>query len=286
MGLGDWFKKTFGKQTCAFCGNEAGMMSRTKIKNDEFICNECARGCSQYISLYRHTKDELLGHIEYMKRQNAVFTQLLEGHSSSVVGDECAIEFYDDFGMFRIRDGSVDRRKLYKEPIRYDNVHSYEPYINESEPDEPGKPMEFGDCGVRIILVGAQEDGGAVKPGTRPHPYITEEIEVCINDSDKERGMLQVNQIIAHFDYIFGVHDNERGLFQFGFTTQQKREAEAFKAMGGVFSAAINAAKTGAASEAAQAQVADAMSKVDAANTSGLSEYSRRADEAEARITL
>ena len=46
MGLGDFFKKTFGKQTCAFCGNEVGMMKRTKIKNKEFICSDCSHGCS------------------------------------------------------------------------------------------------------------------------------------------------------------------------------------------------------------------------------------------------
>ena len=37
MGIGDFFKKTFGKQVCAFCGQEVGMMKRDKIKNDEFI---------------------------------------------------------------------------------------------------------------------------------------------------------------------------------------------------------------------------------------------------------
>ena len=36
MGIGDWLKKTFGKQACAFCGNEVGMLKRDKIKNGEF----------------------------------------------------------------------------------------------------------------------------------------------------------------------------------------------------------------------------------------------------------
>ena len=66
MSIGDWFKKKFGKQTCAFCGKEVGMLQRDKIKNDEFICHDCRRGCSQYLQVYRYTKDELLGHMEYM----------------------------------------------------------------------------------------------------------------------------------------------------------------------------------------------------------------------------
>ena len=56
MGIGDFFKKTFGKQTCAFCGKEVGMMSRDKIKNDEFICSDCKRTCSRFIQVYRMTK--------------------------------------------------------------------------------------------------------------------------------------------------------------------------------------------------------------------------------------
>ena len=33
MGMVEWFKKTFGKQPCAFCGAEVGMLKRTKIKD-------------------------------------------------------------------------------------------------------------------------------------------------------------------------------------------------------------------------------------------------------------
>ena len=49
MGLGDMFKKTFGKKECAFCGGECGMMNRTKIKGDEYICGKCDDMCSFYV---------------------------------------------------------------------------------------------------------------------------------------------------------------------------------------------------------------------------------------------
>lgn len=78
MGIGDFFKKRFGKQTCAFCGQEVGMLKRDKIKNDEFICSDCKRTCSRYIQVYRFTKDELLGHMEYMKRQGKL-VESMEG---------------------------------------------------------------------------------------------------------------------------------------------------------------------------------------------------------------
>ncbi len=285
MGLGDFFKKTFGKQVCAFCGAEVGMLKRTKIKNQEFICNDCRRGCSRYIQVYRFTKDELLGHIEYMKRQDKLYNEVL-GDPTDVVpsaGNKQAIEFFDDAGMFRIRDRDNDNRYL-KELLRYDQVASYEAYLDESEPDEPGKPMVFGECGVKITLVGGTDDLDKKPKGLRPHPYITDEITVCINDREKDIGMLYVNQIISHFNYIFGVNDNTKGLFSFGPTKQQRRENEAFKAMTGMLGAAIKAAKTGEVSEEAAAQVADAMNKVDDAATGGLSRYSRLADEAETKI--
>lgn len=286
MGFTDWLKGTFGKQVCAFCGNEVGMLKRTKIQNKEFICNDCGRGCSRYIQKYRYTKDELLGHMEYMNRQEKLYQEVLEGKATLVVPsatNKQSIEFYDDHGMFRIRDFSYDRNHK-TELFRYDQVAKYEPYLEEGEPDEPGKPKVFGECGVDITLVGCEDETGEIRNGLRPHPYITETIRVCVNDRDKHIGELEVNQIICHFDGIFGVHDNTKGLFSFGPTKQQRREGEALKAMTGMFAAAVKAAKTGEASEEAAAQAAEAMKKVDDAATGGLSEYTRRADAAEAQI--
>lgn len=285
MGFGDRLKKTFGKQECAFCGNEVGMLKRDKIKGGEFICHDCRRTCSRYIQVYRLTKDELLGHMEYMKRQGRLVESMesLSGDRVPTAGRE-GIIFYDEAGMFRIYDLDKDH-KYAQEMIRYDQVAKYEPFCNESEPDEPGKPMEFGECGVRLTLVGAQDNVAQLPRGVRVHPYIAEEIEIEVNNKDKRIGMMDVERIIRKFDYIFGVHDNSKGLFNFGLTKQQKREGEALKAMGGLFGAAIKAAKDGGEiSEETKTQVQDAMNKADDAATGGLARYSRLADEAEAKI--
>ena len=284
MGFMDWIKKTFGKQPCAFCGTEVGMLKRDKIKDKEFICSDCRRSCSRFIQVYRMTKDELLGHMEYMKQQEKLYASL--DAPSQVVpgsGSREAIEFYDQAGMFRVRDLDTDNRYP-KELIRYDQVAAYESFCNESEPEEPGKPKVFDECGVRITLVGGNADLSQLPKGRRPHPYITQEIEVVVNKRDKHIGMLDVDHIISHFNYIFGVGDNTKGLFDFGPTVQQRREGDALKAMGSMFGAAIRAAKTGEVSEEDAAKVSDAMNKVDDAATGGLAKYSRLADEAEANI--
>ena len=280
MGISDWFKKRFGKQICAFCGQEVGMLKRDKIKNDEFICHDCRRTCSQYIQVYRYTKDELLGHMEYMKRQGKLVESLreLKGYRIPSASRQ-GIIFYDEVGMFRIYNGDKDD-KYAMEMIRYDQVAKYEPYCIETEPTEAGKEKEFKEGGVKITLVGGRTDLSQLPKGLRAHPYITEEITIKLDKTN----MIYVDNIIQYFDTIFGVKDDTKALFNFGLTKQQKREGEALKAMGSMFGAAIKAAKTGEVSEDAAAKVADAMNKVDDAATSGLSKYSRLADEAESKI--
>lgn len=284
MGIGEWLKRTFGKQPCAFCGNEVGMLKRTKIKNKEFICNDCRRTCSQHIDVYRYTKDELLGHMEYMKRQGRLYASL--GDPTRIVpgsGSRQAIEFYDNHGMFRIRDLDTDDRYP-KEMIRYDQVAGYEPFCRETEPEEQGKPKTFEECGVTISFVGERMDMEQEKKGLRPHPYILRDLEVVVNTRDKHVSMLDVKHIISIFDGIFGVNDDRKGLFSFGPTVQERRQGAAAVAMAGMFGAAIQAAKTGEISDEDAAKVTDAMDKVADAATSGLAKYSRLADEAEAKI--
>ena len=287
MGIGDFFKKKLGKQVCAFCGQEAGLMKRTKIRNDEFICSDCGRRCSRFISLYRFNKEDLQGHMEYMERQGKLVDLL--GVPPQVIplgASHDAIEFFDEAGMFRIRNLDADKKHA-KEMFRFDQVLKYEPYCKERDADEPGKPKIFEECGVIITLVGAtdaDQDDSLQRRGLRAHPYITEKITVCINKRDKKTGTLDINQIVGHLDYIFGVHDNTKGLFNFGPTKQQKREGDALKAMGGMFAAALKAAKTGEVPEEAKTQMEDAVKKVDDAATGGLAEYSRRADAMEEKI--
>ena len=75
-----------------------------------------------------------------------------------------------------------------------------------------------------------------------------------------------------------------KDLFNFGPTKQQRRESAAAVAMAGMFGAAIQAAKDGEVSEETKEKVQEAMNKVEDAATSGLAEYSRRADAAESLI--
>ena len=293
MGLGDFFKNIFGKKTCAFCGGECGMMSRTKIKGDEYICSKCDDMCSNFIRKSRFTKDELAGHMEYMKRLDRIYNEVIlpnikkhESYPSAT--QRQGIEFFDDFGMFRIMDGSRDNKDRYPtELIRYDQVASYEPYINEKDAEEPGKPKVFSEGGIIIKLVGALDDTTKMRKGLRAHPYIIEEIKVCFatNDREKENYLKYAENAIHHFDYIFGVHDDEHALFSFGMNEKEKRDLKAAVAFTKTAFDAVKVAKNGGEmSEEKKAEVMENMNAIDDAQTGGLAKYTRAADAAEEKI--
>jgi len=288
MGIGGFFKKTFGKQECAFCGAEVGMMGRTKIKNDEFICNKCARGCSMHIRMGRLTKDELACHMEYMKRQDRIYQEVLKDAKCETIPlfvSEQAIAFYDDYGMFRIVNKDKDREEeRLRELIRYDQVASYEEYWEEDEPAEKGKEKIFKEYGVKITLVNSRDNQMDLKPGIMAHPYIQDPIKVCL--SKKKPDVNYAANIIFHFDTIFCVRDNEKALLSFGPTKAQKRQGEAYKAIGSALKDAIKVAKEGeqVLTEEKITELQKGMNKIDDAQTHGLAEYTRRADAAEALV--
>ena len=291
MGLGDFFKNIFGKKTCAFCGGECGMMSRTKIKGDEYICSKCDDMCSNFIRKSRFTKPELEGHMEYMKRSDRIYKEVIlpnvQKHESYPSATQRqGIEFFDDFGMFRIMDGSRDNKENYpKELFRYDQVASYEPYYEEAEPEEAGKPKVFHEGGIIIRLVGALDDTTKMQKGLRAHPYITEEIKVCFatNDREKENYLKYAENAIHHFDYIFGVES--KGLFSFGMSKQEKRDLKAAVAFTKTAFDAVKVAKNGGEiTDEKKAEIMENMNAIDDAQTGGLSKYTRAADSAEAKI--
>jgi len=293
MGIGDFFKNIFGKKVCAFCGGECGVMSRTKIKGDEYICSKCDDMCSFHIRKSRFTKDELAGHMEYMKRSDRLYKEValtsgVRSHRYPSATSRQGIEFFDDLGMFRIIDGSKDNNERYpKEMFRYDQVLSYEAYLDESEPEEAGKPMVFGEGGIKITLVGGKDDTTSLRKGLRAHPYITDEITVCFatNDRERENYLKYAENAIHHFDYIFGVHDDEHALFSFGMSTKEKRDLKAAVAFTKTAFDAVKVAKNGGEiSDEKKAEIMENMTAIDDAQTGGLSKYTRAADSAEAKI--
>ena len=284
MGL---FDKLFGKKTCALCGAECGVMHRDKIKNKEYVCSDCARKCSAFVRLSEMDKDTIREHIDFMAKREKIRQQCFNKTSlyPSTV-KEFALEFCDDAGMLSIFDRKNVKNKVNREVIRYDEIASYE-YYKETDKPSDGGAETFKEDGVILRLVQPVGYGDAqAKKGLRAHPYIKREIKLCFRKSEKDTNY--ADNAIQHLDYIFGVHDSERGLFSFGLSKAEKRDLQAktdmAKAMGSVIKAAVSG-NADPNDPALKEQLEKAQESISDAQSGGLAEYSRRADEAENSAT-
>ena len=71
-----FFSNLFAKQNCAVCGKECGTMHRSKLRDGQFLCDDCGNKCSKYIRLSELTLDEAKEHMEYMARMKRVFDEV------------------------------------------------------------------------------------------------------------------------------------------------------------------------------------------------------------------
>lgn len=288
-----FFSNIFGKKICAVCGKECGMMSRTKIKEKQFVCNDCGNKCSKYVRLSEFTLDDLKGHMEYMERMKRLYDEVfcnpankMNNYPSTVNTNNMGIKFCDELGMLYIVDKTSGRGKM-PELIRYDQIATYKEYLEETPAQEAGKEPTFKEGGLRIKLVGERDVNPTDnKKGLRPHPYIKRELTICFSKKDKREASYAENAK-AHLDYIFGVNDDQKGLLNFGMSKSEKRDLMGavgmVKAMGTVVKAAANGGEDSLTDEQ-KAELQNNFNAVADAQSGGLAVYSRRADDAEARI--
>lgn len=287
-----FFQNLFGKKTCTLCGAECGVMHRTKIKGGEFVCSDCVRKCSAYVRLSEMDKAEIENHIAYMERQEKLYQEKfskakVETFPTGVTKQ--GIQFADELGMFTIVDRTnAAANKVNHEMFRYDQVAGWEAYEEYDQPSEPGKPKVFKERGIKIRLVGPTEridsNSDMGKKGLRPHPYVKREIKLVFNT--KESDTDYTDNAVAHFNFIFGVHDSEKGLFSFGMSKQEKRDLKGAVAFAKTAAAAMKAAKEGEGSltDEKKAEIEQNMHDMEDAQTGGLAEYTRRANAAEESI--
>lgn len=73
-----FFSNLFAKQNCAVCGKECGTLHRSKLRDGQFLCDDCGNKCSKYIRLSELTLDEAKEHMEYMARMKRVFDEVFD----------------------------------------------------------------------------------------------------------------------------------------------------------------------------------------------------------------
>lgn len=294
-----FFSDLFGKKNCCLCNQEVGATKRTKIRNKEtkeYVCYLCARKCSQFVRLSELTKDEVIAHMKFMETREKIFNEVLtpmNGKLYSAGGREMGIRFFDDAGMLVISDPQNHSHKEVHEVIRYDEVASYEYYKEENPGQNGGKPT-FKEDGVKLRICYQQGvqvpdfSGKKAAGGTRPHPYIKQEIKLPFRKSEKATNY--ADNTIQHFDFIFGVHDDEHGLFG-GMSKAEKANlkagAESLKLAGSLLKSAVKGElDPNNIDPELQAKAEEAAKLNEDAKMGSIAKYMRAADEIEAKYAL
>ena len=192
--------------------------------------------------------------------------------------------FCDELGMLYIDDRTGGRGKM-PELIRYDQIASYEEYLDETPAKEPGQEPTLNGGGLKLKLVQPRSITEAqTQRGMRPHPYIKQELVICFSKRDRrEIGYAHIAR--QHLDHIFGVHDNETSMFGFRMSKAEERELKGQMGMIGAMGAVASAAmKGGQLSEQEKARFVENINLANDAQTGGMAVYSRRADEAFAKV--
>lgn len=284
-----FFSNLFAKQNCAVCGKECGTLHRSKLRDGQFLCDDCGNKCSKYIRLSELTLDEAKEHMEYMARMKRVFDEVFDKTEFRVnaypsTPTQMGLVFCDELGMLYIDDRTGGRGKM-PELIRYDQIASYEEYLDETPAKEPGQEPTLNGGGLKLKLVQPRSITEAqTQRGMRPHPYIKQELVICFSKRDRrEIGYAHIAR--QHLDHIFGVHDNETSMFGRRMSKAEERELKGqvgmISAMGAVASAAM---KGGQLSEEEKARFVENINLANDAQTGGMAVYSRRADEAFAGV--
>ena len=171
-----FFSNLFAKQNCAVCGKECGTLHRSKLRDGQFLCDDCGNKCSKYIRLSELTLDEAKEHMEYMARMKRVFDEVFDKTDFRVnaypsTPTQMGLVFCDELGMLYIDDRTGGRGKM-PELIRYDQIASYEEYLDETPAKEPGQEPTLNGGGLKLKLVQPRSITEAqTQRGMHPHPY-------------------------------------------------------------------------------------------------------------------
>ena len=205
MGL---FSKLFSKQPCDFCGNEVGFFSRKKLVNNEgYICKECEKKTSGLINVSVFTKEKLQEHIKYMEDQDKLYKEAFltidKENRERYMCVETGVEFADEIAMFKYHSPICDKKRVYQELFRYDQIKDYEPYFIENTNNQGAK--KYSEVGVIIKLNCSWSPDMSCYEGNRSfHPYVSE-LKV---PRHKNVDSFTSDTLITYLDKLFGKYED------------------------------------------------------------------------------
>ena len=236
----------FSKQTCSFCNKEVGMTKRKKLRDKNYICSDCEKNCSAYIEVSDFDKDFIREHMEYMKKQDALYKkeveQLDKKEKERFVNAWNGIVFIDSIGMMEIVSPKYDKKNV-KELFRYDQIQDFNYYTVDNT---SGEGKKYSESGIEIIFRCPLDENGWTNrenTGGRQHPYVRKiRIPFEKNTDDSTGGSLAKN----HLNELFGMaSENFVGSIKDSFVgtgkqkAQAKAKVDAIKSLGKLAKSAI-----------------------------------------------
>ena len=201
-----FFKNLITKFPCELCGKEVGALSRTKLKDDKYICYDCSKNCSLYYPSSIKTLDEVKEHIEYMQNMDKfckeVFDKDTDRKDFSKLFPSVGIIFSDKLGMFEVVSKKAKERN-YRELFRYSQIWDYKLYGIENTGENVTK--KYKETGVKIKLISKRDNDPLLNAfhtyDSYKHPYAEELTIPCVYATDNLEGGF----VLQHLDEIFKV---------------------------------------------------------------------------------
>lgn len=172
------FGNLFSKQACGICGKEVGALSRTRLKDGNYICSDCRKNASRLFRLGYHDLETTKKHLAYMEKANELYEKEFANLDKSQV-DYCShhgshkIGFADSIGMFEIISPEMKKSKN-RELFRYDQIDSFGPYTEMNAINRQEGEKRVKEYGV-LVKMRCAEDYAKVNASEAEkkmmHPY-------------------------------------------------------------------------------------------------------------------
>lgn len=212
-----FFKNLISKFPCELCGKEVGVISRSKLKDDKYICYDCTKNCSHFYPETIHTLEEVKEHMEYMKNMDSFCKDVFDKDETkldfALMFAAVGIKFSDKLGMFEIISNDT-KKQNYRELFRYDQIFDYKLYGKQNTGENPTK--KYLETGIIIKMLSKRDTSLNMTLTNRyddyKHEYVTEFTIPCAKSTDVLDGGL----ILKHLDEIFGIaHNGNSGRTEF-----------------------------------------------------------------------
>lgn len=92
----------FSKEACVFCGNEVGMMNRSKLQTKEYICSECKKKTNPFARMGYTSKDNAQHMMDTLAREEADFEASFDSAENRFQSAERSFNTWD-LGSHRVQ---------------------------------------------------------------------------------------------------------------------------------------------------------------------------------------